>query len=222
MMDEREDRLDELIRDAAQEYHAPPPAPRAEMWAVIRAARDAAGRPAARPLPFPARRVSPLRYGLGIAAILVLGVALGRFSVRSRTAPEPLPGSGTLSAAPDSGSIAGDTATRDRGEAATRLATDDHLGRVEIFLTEFGAQPQTADFTAQARDLLGNTRMLLDSKRLTDSRTRQLLQDLELILVQIATLGRQEDREFIADGMAQSHLRTRIRNAIPAGGTIRL
>ena len=222
MMDEREDRLDELIRDAAQEYHAPPPAPRAEMWTAIRAARDAAGRTAARPLPFPARRSSPLRYAVGIAAILALGVALGRLSVQPGADTAPGSDRSTMAATPDSGADTLAESGRDRGEAAARFATDDHLGQVEIFLTEFGSMPAAGDFSAQARDLLGNTRMLLDSKRVTDTRTRQLLQDLELILAQIATLARQEDRELIADGLAQSHLRTRIRNAIPAGGTIRL
>ena len=33
MMDEQEDRLDALLRDAAQDYNAPPPTPKAEIWA---------------------------------------------------------------------------------------------------------------------------------------------------------------------------------------------
>ena len=36
MMDDREDRLDNLIRDAARDYHAPPATPRAEMWEADR------------------------------------------------------------------------------------------------------------------------------------------------------------------------------------------
>jgi hypothetical protein len=42
MMDEREDRLDEWVRDAARDYNAPPPTPRAEMWEAIQAGRRAA------------------------------------------------------------------------------------------------------------------------------------------------------------------------------------
>jgi hypothetical protein len=44
-------------------------------------------------------------------------------------------------------------------------------------------------------------------------------------LAQIATLNprqRRQDLDLIADGLAQSHLRTRLRNAIPAGSAIRL
>ena len=81
------------------------------------------------------------------------------------------------------------------------------------------------DLAPQARQLLSSTRLLLDSKRLTDPRTRKLLEDLELVLVQIATLDpkdRREDLDLIADGLAQNHLRTRLRNAIPSDPTIRM
>ena len=96
---------------------------------------------------------------------------------------------------------------------------------METFLTEFGTRAPAADFAGQAQDLLTNTRLLLDSKRVADVRTRKLLEDLELVLAQIATLNprqRRQDLDLIADGLAQSHLRTRLRNAIPAGSAIRL
>ena len=96
---------------------------------------------------------------------------------------------------------------------------------METFLTEFGTPNPPAGFTAEAHDLLGTTRLLIDSKRVTDPRTRQLLEDLELVLTQIATLDpkdHREDLDLIADGLAQSHLRTRLRNAIPAGPATRM
>ncbi|HJR33758.1 MAG TPA: hypothetical protein VJ817_02330, partial [Gemmatimonadales bacterium] len=99
MMDEREDRLDEWVRDAAREYNAPPPAPRAEMWEAIQAGRRAA-RVAPRPLS-PAR--NPLRYVIGIAALLALGIAIGRITVPSRTespAASPLTSTGQTPAQP--------------------------------------------------------------------------------------------------------------------------
>ena len=43
MMDDKEDRLDALLRDAAQEYNPPPEVPRAEMWDRIQAARRQTG-----------------------------------------------------------------------------------------------------------------------------------------------------------------------------------
>jgi hypothetical protein len=218
MMDDREDRLDERIRDAAQEYHRPPATPRAEMWEAIQAGRRAAEE---RPLPIRPGYRSPLRLVFGIAALLALGIAIGRISVPAGTVPAPQP---TIAAAPGAPSgTAGEQ--RERGEAAARFATDDHLIQVETFLTEFGTAPVQAEFDRQAQDLLTDTRMLLDSKRVVDPRTRKLLEDLELVLAQIATLdprGRSKDRDLIADGLAQSHLRTRLRNAIPAGPAIRL
>lgn len=217
MMDEREDRLDEVIRDAARDYNAPPPAPRAEMWDAIRAARQGAARPVHGPAVIPAWRRSPLRLGLGMAALLALGVSIGRLSVRAGGTPPDSAAPPTLAATPGS--------QRDRGEIATRFATDDHLSRVETFLTEFGSMPDSSDLSAQARNLLGDTRLLLDSRRVTDPRTHKLLEDLELILTQIATLDPRlhaEERDFIADGIAQSHLQTRLRNAIPVGAAIRL
>ena len=87
MMDDREDRLDNLIRDAARDYIAPPATAQAEMWEAIRASREAAGTEA-RPLVVrPAR--SPLRLGVGIAALLALGVAIGRLTVPSRDGASP-------------------------------------------------------------------------------------------------------------------------------------
>lgn len=217
MMDDREDRLDSLIRDAALDYHVPPATPRAEMWEAIRASRDAA-RTEVRPLVVrPAR--SPLRLVFGIAALLALGIAIGRLSVPSRSttlAPEQ------TVAAPSEPAPAGQ---RERSEVAARVATDDHLTQVETFLTEFGTRPAATDFASQAQDLLTDTRLLLDSKRVADPKTRKLLEDLELVLAQIATLDPREknlDRDLITDGLAQSHLRTRLRNAIPAGSAIRL
>lgn len=217
MMDDREDRLDGLIRDAARDYHAPPATPRAEIWEAIRASRDAA-RTEVRPLVVrPAR--SPLRLVFGIAALLALGIAIGRLTV-STPGTTPAPEQSVVAAAdPDRGE------QRERSELAARIATGDHLTQVETFLTEFGTRPAATDFAAQAQDLLTDTRLLLDSKRVADPKTRKLLEDLELVLAQIATLDPREknlDRDLITDGLAQSHLRTRLRNAIPAGSAIRL
>lgn len=242
MMDEREDRLDEWVRDAARDYNAPPPTPKAEMWEAIQAGRRAA-RVAPRPLS-PVR--TPLRYAIGIAALLALGIAIGRITVPQRaeapatagsttaqttTQPatdQPAPDQSVVAATPNPGSRSpapSSPGVRERGEVASLFATGDHLTQVETFLTEFGTGTPATDFAGQAQDLLTNTRLLLDSKRVADVRTRKLLEDLELVLAQIATLNprqRRQDLDLIADGLAQSHLRTRLRNAIPAGSAIRL
>ena len=40
MLDDREDRFDEFLRDQARDYNPPPETPRAEIWERIRAARE--------------------------------------------------------------------------------------------------------------------------------------------------------------------------------------
>jgi hypothetical protein len=222
MMDEQEDRFDALLRDAARDYNAPPATPKAEMWERISAVRQTdrgAEGQAGSELRFQPRLRRPLRLVIGIAALLALGVAIGRLSVpHNPGAPVAPAASGTIAAVPGA-------SRQERIEVAAQVATAQHLGQVETFLTEFDTRQAAQDFSAQAKDLLSNTRLLLDSKRLTDAGTRKLLEDLELVLIQIATLDPKDRREelgFIADGLAQSHLRSRLRNAIPADPTIRM
>src|SRR5438477_257693 len=60
-----DDRFDERLRQAAQDYHRPPATPREELWHRIAAAR------AARKRQVIVVR-STLRWGVGIAAVLAL------------------------------------------------------------------------------------------------------------------------------------------------------
>src|SRR2546423_12238251 len=84
MMNEN-DKIDELIRKAAEDYNRPPTVvPRDEMWSAIEAARkERAGRPLH--IVAPTQRHSIRRYTwLGVAAAAVLliatGVGIGRWS----------------------------------------------------------------------------------------------------------------------------------------------
>jgi hypothetical protein len=224
MMDDRPDRFEDFVREQAQEYNAPPPTPRAELWDRIGAARKQAA-PVANagaddPLAFRPRPESAFRrwrpalyYGMAAAAVLAVGVAIGRVS--SPPGTTPLPTQAAVTAAPD------DSAQQQqRGALATRLVTVEHLTEVDAFLTEFRGRRASGDFTGQARDLLGTTRLLLDSKRVSDARVKVLLQDLEGVLAQIATFDstdRRNELELINDGIAQAHLRTRLKSEIPAG-----
>ena len=66
--------------------------------------------------------------------------------------------------------------------------------------------------------------MLLTAQRLSDPSTRVLLEDLELLLVQVARLapaqkGQADERALIDDNMAERAIRLRLRDAIPAGPT---
>src|SRR5213594_3405272 len=131
-----EDRFDERLRQAAQDYHRPPVTPREELWhriAAVRAARK--------------RQVivvrATLRWGVGIAAVLALGVAIGRWSARRGESPS----SPTVIAGSDQAST-----------LAYRVAAAQYLTRTEALLTGFHTEARSpsvpaVQFSRQAREL---------------------------------------------------------------------
>jgi hypothetical protein len=215
-----DDRLDDQWRDAIRDYNEPPETPRDEMWAAIQAKREAekteraektektegSGTPVT-----PLRHLRPLRLPIGIAALLALGIGLGRLTAPpTNVAVQP-----TITTAP---------APQATSDLAYRLATTEHLSQSETFLTLFrasmsqGGNEQLASTTA--RQLLATNRLLLDSRAASDSRTRLLLQDLELVLAQIAQLsGRTSapDLDLITEGLEDSGVMSRLRTAVPSG-----
>jgi hypothetical protein len=109
--------------------------------------------------------------------------------------------------------------------SAYQLTTVRHLTEAEALLTSFRTrsnadQQMDAQLGAWARQLLSNTRLLLDSPVANDPQRRPLLEDLELILVQIVQLSpgsATQDRDLIEKTLQQEHVLTRLRTAIPAG-----
>jgi len=223
-----DDRFDDQLGDAARDYNAPPETPREEMWAAITAKRleravdneaEKAEEKEAerrkdehqRVLPFrPVRSFRPYRLPIGIAALLALGVGLGRLTAPAPTTP-PQPSVASVPAPQVS-------------DVAYRLAATEHLSQSESFLTLFrasirqGGNEQLA--SATARQLLATNRLLLDSRAASDGRTRLLLQDLELVLAQIAQLsGRPSapDLDLITEGLEDSGVMSRLRTAVPSG-----
>jgi hypothetical protein len=216
-----DDRFDDLLRDSAREYNDPPETPRDAMWTKIAAARaeekaaeKAEGAERARGiLPFRRfRSFRPYRLVAGIAAILALGFGLGRLTKQSAPAVPPQ----TIVAVPQS-----------RGsETAYRVATTEHLSQSEAFLTLFRAslrgEGNEQIASATARQLLATNRLLLDSPAASDRRTRLLLQDLELVLAEIAQLSRQPtspDLDLIKEGLDQGGVLSRLRTAVPPGAS---
>jgi len=192
MMDNDETKFDQWLQDAAKTYNVPPrPAPREEMWAQIQAER-AQG----------ARRIvvrrSWVRWGLAAAAVLLVGIGIGRGTV----VPEP----------------------ETTGSALVyQFAATQYLSRTESFLTGFRADLRAGRvdaFPGQARDLLATTRLLLDSPAADDPRMQSLLEDLELVLVQISQMEAGRDRrnaDLITQDMDQRNVLPKLRSAIPAG-----
>jgi len=214
-----DDRFEDQLRDSAREYHTPPVTPREEMWAAIQAKRaegeEAEGNAAeeadrAEGGRTPYRRL--LLWPAGIAALLALGIGLGRLS-----APEPGPAAPVM--------VTSDTTPRG-SDAAYRIAATEHLGQSEAFLTLFrasvrgGGNEQLASGTA--RQLLATNRLLLDSPAASDARTRLLLQDLELVLAEIAQLSPRPsspDLDLITEGLERGGVMSRLRTAVPSGAS---
>lgn len=111
------------------------------------------------------------------------------------------------------------------GNSAYQLTAVRHLSEAEALLTSFRTrttadQQMDAQLGSWARQLLSNTRLLLDSPVANDPQRRPLLEDLELVLVQIVQLSpgsTPQDREMIEKTLQQDHVMTRLRTAIPAG-----
>ena len=109
--------------------------------------------------------------------------------------------------------------------SAYQITTIRHLSEAEALLTSFRSRPaddrqMDAQLDAWARQLLSNTRLLLDSPVANDPQRRPLLEDLELVLVQIVQLSpgsTPQDRDLIEKSLRQDHVMTRLRTAIPAG-----
>ena len=201
--------LEPSLLAAAREYHRPPEPPREAIWRAIQAERRAER--AIRPGP---RRWVP--WAAAAAALLAVGVGIGRLS-QSRPAERTAAVAywGPSGAAPRV------------NEAAYRLTTIEHLGQSEAFLTLFrtslrtGGQERLA--SATARQLLATNRLLLDSPAATDRKTRVLLEDLELVLAEIAQLAadaQPDDRALIREGLDRGGMLSRLRTEVPAGTTL--
>lgn len=112
---------------------------------------------------------------------------------------------------------------RDGASAPYAIASQQHLTRAEALVAVVAAMPQDAmmdSLTARwAKDVLTNTRLLLDSPAGDDPVRRRLLEDLETVLVQLVQRsGRTaEDRAMIDRTLQKTQLLTRLRSG--AAGT---
>ncbi|HSJ15605.1 MAG TPA: hypothetical protein VK939_14375 [Longimicrobiales bacterium] len=211
-----DERFNEYIQRIAREHEPEVEVPREELWRRIDAARrdrrDRGRTGTVIPL---ARRVRPqraatwLRWGSALAAMLVLGIAIGRLGPTGR------PGTAPMIAAGDSAAPADSAAAM----LPYRMAAVQHLDRTEALLASLAADTRggrTEEVAGWAGDLLTDTRLLLDSPAGSDPDLNKLLVDLELVLAQIADLqaGRAGDEvEMIQDGINQRDVLLRLRAA---------
>ena len=222
------DELDDKLKALADEYHEPPALDREKVWARIGERREARGEGRGSMVDGPSaavpdvvrlrtRRPAPmirrsLAWGSAIAAVLAIGFVLGRGSAPSGNAP----------AAPVDVAAGTPATTEVAGHnKALALAAASHIRQAETYLTLFrsAAQRGTRDDAAipAARELLATNRLLAGAPS-ADPRLRQLLLDLEYVLVQITQLEgseRPEDVQLITDGLDRSGTLTRLRTASP-------
>ena len=111
-------------------------------------------------------------------------------------------------------------------EPEADFATARHLGRAETLLTAFridqGTPMSEQDLARWARELLGDTRMLLDMPVSQSPIERALLEELELVLLQISRLGPEApafERQLALESMEWKGTLTRLRAASATGET---
>ena len=222
-MTHEDDRLPETVRSAARDYNDPPELSQTDLesvWSAIekdafpprfsspsadRSTSDSGRRSSNAGGWFSTRNLVPL------AAVLLLGVAIGRFGL-----PRKPVASTTVAVrppAPDSVAV----------PEPYQNTTSRYLGQTAALLVALPAEVNAgrADdrFLGRAHDLLLTTRLLLDTPAATDPRFRTLLEDLELVLVQVVRLQSDQgsDRtelDLIRQALEQRDVLPRLRNAV--------
>ena len=209
-MTDSHDRFDDLLHDALRSYNHPPDyraMPLDDMWRSIESQA------------FPARRhVSRYAQWLRVAAALVIGVGIGRVSlVRGRPAITPPKGI-TQPAIADLPPARSELPAQQFDPATSR-----YLGQAAALLIALpaeatGGRPDQS-FMKRANELLLTTRLLIDSQSGNDPAMRNLLEDLELVLVQVVRLekerepSRRTELELIQQALDQRDVIPRLRTA---------
>lgn len=187
--------LERLLHSMADDDRTPAP-PLDAMWSRIEARAFGP-----RPLSVTRRRWA---VPVALAATLLLGVALGyggaRFAVPGPVVRAALDTPPAETPAPDPFvGVAGDYLEQTTA-LLVAVADDDR------------PSPVTPAIRDRARDLLSTTRLLLDSG-LRDPPLRDLLEDLELVLAQIARMPQSPpaaDSRFVSEALAQRDLLPRL------------
>lgn len=199
--------LDRVIDREAKGYRDGA-TPRAElMWSRIEG--DVASAIQPRRL---ARYTPWLMAGAGIAAALVIGVAIGRRSTRS-----PAPATQVASSGP---AVSADSLR----ETMMRAIVLAHFGQAEVFLTEVRADLKTGRDDplrgVRSRELLARTRLIMSHESPRVATVERLLQDLELVLAEISALPdsgvrRAVDSRLLDERLDAGTVLPRIRTLLP-------
>ena len=254
----KDDQMDELLIQGVRNYNEPGPVPREQMWARI--ASERRGRDAVVALASPRRHWGWAVSGLAAAAVLAVGIAIGRRLERASpspkttsttaTVPKPRPESLATTTRSSSHSIVATIRgeTQRTGERAKQLAEDAgpanygnrsvesdnlayrlvvlrHLAGSEAMITAFRSSARSGEVDAQigewSRELLGTTRMLEASPVVQDPTMKRLLEDLDLVIAQIAqyvSTGKHnpDDLDLIEQSITKRGVITKLRSTLPA------
>jgi hypothetical protein len=208
-MKNNDDQLPDGARLAARGYNNPPELSKADldaMWSGIES--EAFAQPtlvASRQIPV-AGRWFPVTRVAQMAAVLLLGVVIGRFVLPSEN---PVAQTTIAMVAVDSTNI----------PEPYQATTSRYLGQTAALLVGLPSDGSRTDGAniGRAKDLLSTTRMLLDSPAASDPRLRALLEDLELVLAQVVRLQagqRGDELDFIRQALEMRDVLPRLRTAV--------
>lgn len=197
-----DEQLQQLMAEAAPSYRVPKDPPLDAMWARIEAEHfDGTS----------LRRKPTTRWHrwgraiTGIAATLLVGFGIGRFS------------------APDVERLPGVVVAQNAASASDPLqrTTSRYLDDAALLLASLPADgvPTDSQFTARAAQMLTMVRLLLDSPAAQRPGLYNLLEDLELVLAQVVRLsatGRAEELTFITAAMNERDVVERLRTVAAA------
>jgi hypothetical protein len=214
----RDDELDDLLRDARRTYNTPADPPLDAMWAEVERAAFA---PAKTRWGGARRSLSFRAASLAAAATLTLGVGLGWYAAR-RIAPSAANGSAIAVAG--SAVMPPSSATTTIADTPVAATTSQYLGQTAALLVALRRDAESGRtdrrFATQASELLSTTRLLLDSPAALDPEMRNLLQDLELVLAQVARIparprspASRAELELITRALDQHDVVPRLRSA---------
>ena len=207
-----ENRFDEVLRDLPRSFNNPPEPPLDEMWGVIEDAHFNSPARFSRP-----RGMTSRAPWLVAAAALVIGVGIGHYIPFGKSTAQGgtsgLGVSSTESLPPGSDTSAVGDAYRDQ--------TSRYLGQAAALLISLPAKNSSsqadASFAGKAADLLVTTRLLMDSPAAQDPQLRSLLEDLELVLAQVARLRGERnkgDLDLIHQAVEQGDVLSRLNTAV--------
>ena len=156
---------------------------------------------------------------LAAAAALLVGIGIGRYMPTRSAGPTP---ESTLGSRPPASSTQLPLYDTSAVADAYRDQTNQYLGQAAALLISLpakaGTQQADATFANKAADLLVTTRLLIDSPAATqDPKLRSLLEDLELVLVQIARLRGERnkgDLDLIHQAVEQGDVISRLNSAV--------